>query len=476
MKTLRFQPMLILLAGIILLGSIALFVAQDEWLWLFVPTVFLLALFAIHKPEWVFYTLIASLPFSIEYFFPSGFSTDIPGEPLMLFTGFFAILAIAVKSQWKHSPGTVHPVALLLCGWFLWVGFTALLSTDRFLSLKYFAAKAWYIAAFVLPFIAWGNDNIVRRTMKILLTAMFLAVVFVLWNHAQSSFRFATVNEAVRPFFRNHVNYSAMLVCLVPVAWLVYRDLKERRWKAILLFIMAVILFALVVAYARGAWLALAAGILAYWLMEKRKIIVSFVFSIVLTIAALAWLKSGDRYLQLAPNFQKTIFHENFGEHLVATYKLKDLSSAERLYRWIAGIRMATERPLTGTGPNSFYPAYKSYTIPLYKTWVSDNPEKSGVHNYFLLLAIEQGLPGLLLFLLLVGSVLYFLQKGYHQYQNAFHRELARMGGVMMVMILVLNFLSDLIETDKVGSLFFIVLGLALYLDKQDKLPAKLPN
>ncbi|MBK8953719.1 MAG: O-antigen ligase family protein [Chitinophagaceae bacterium] len=119
--------------------------------------------------------------------------------------------------------------------------------------------------------------------------------------------------------------------------------------------------------------------------------------------------KQNDRYLQYAHDFKTTIFHKNFNEHLIATYRLKDVSTAERFYRWIAGVRMIKDNPVIGFGPGSFYPNYKEYTVPAFKTWVSNNKDHSTVHNYFLLLAVEQGLPGLFFFLLLTGAMLFLL-------------------------------------------------------------------
>ena len=116
---------------------------------------------------------------------------------------------------------------------------------------------------------------------------------------------------------------------------------------------------------------------------------------------AVFWIKADDRYLQYAHDYRTTIFHHDFREHLQATYQLKDVSTAERFYRWIAGVRMIKDNALTGYGPNTFYNNYKPYAVPAFKTWVSDNKEHSTVHNYFLLIAIEQGIPGLLFFLLL---------------------------------------------------------------------------
>jgi O-antigen ligase len=93
---------------------------------------------------------------------------------------------------------------------------------------------------------------------------------------------------------------------------------------------------------------------------------------------------------------------------------------------------------------------------------VSDNPERSTVHNYFLLILVEQGIPGLLIFCLLLYVLLSAAHRQYHAAEDLFDRAIA--AGILAVlsMIILLNMLSDLIETDKVGSIFFICIGLLL--------------
>jgi hypothetical protein len=76
------------------------------------------------------------------------------------------------------------------------------------------------------------------------------------------------------------------------------------------------------------------------------------------------------------------------------------------------------------------------------------------------LLGIEQGIPGLFIFLVLAGMMLFYSQRLYHRASEPFYRAVGMACGTVTVMILVLNFLSDLIETDKVGSLFFLVIGI----------------
>ena len=191
----------------------------------------------------------------------------------------------------------------------------------------------------------------------------------------------------------------------------------------------------------------------------------AFLLSVLLIITAVFWIKKNDRYLLYAHDYKTTIFHKDFGEHLVATYKLKDVSTAERFYRWIAGVRMIKDKWTTGYGPNTFYANYKPYAVPAYKTWVSDNKDHSTVHNYFLLTIIEQGLPGILFFLLLTGAMFYYAQQLYHRIADPLFKTAALTTGVILTMLLVVNFLSDLIETDKVGSLFFLCLSVLVITD-----------
>jgi len=180
-----------------------------------------------------------------------------------------------------------------------------------------------------------------------------------------------------------------------------------------------------------------------------------------------SWLLMDHHYLRFAPDHDHTVFHTDFSEHMAATIALKDVSNAERIYRWVAGIRMVAERPVTGFGPNSFYPQYRPYTLEIFKTWVSNNPEHSSVHNYFLLTLLEQGIPGLILFGLLYLAMLFKAQRLYHSLQNRFYRTIAMTVALMLVMIGVINAMSDLIETDKIGSLFWLCLGTLFVLETQ---------
>ncbi|MBC7875187.1 MAG: O-antigen ligase family protein [Ferruginibacter sp.] len=448
------------------IAFIGVAVVTGQYLLVIVPFALLLFVAGWQNKNQVFFLLIAALPFSVEYNFSPGLGTDIPDEFLML------LVSLVFFASWLHSPRSVskdirqHPLLFLLVPVVCWWIITIIFSSDPQVSVKYLLAKSWYLGAFVLaPLLVFTGKKSITITGLLLAGSMLVVAAIALLRHSGDGFSFATTSDAVSPFFRNHVNYSALLVCTLPI-WVAFFQLTPRKKERVVVAgIIAFVLLALYFSYARGAWLALLAGGIAWWLIKKRLLLYSYLVAVTLAICLLFWVKSNDRYLDYAPDYTTTIFHKDFNEHFVATYQLKDLSTAERLYRWVAGVRMIKENWLTGYGPNTFYDNYRGYTVPAYKTWVSDNPEHSTVHNYFLLTAVEQGIPGLLFFLILLGAMLYYAQYLYQRVTDLFYKTLALITGVMLVMIIVLNSLSDLIETDKIGSLFFLCLSLLIITD-----------
>jgi O-antigen ligase len=418
----------------------------------------------------VFFLLLCSIPFSAEFQVTSTLGTDFPDEPLMLFT------AGLVFCYWLYSPGILprkiigHPLIYLLAITFAWSVVSTLPSTDHLISVKFLLAKCWYIGAFVFaPLIVFKEKKVMKNAFLAPALGMLVITIVTICRHYSYGFSFVNINDALYPFFRNHVSYSAMLVCMIPVFFAIRRLSSSKSQKKWINLAILVLLLALFLSYSRGAWLALVVGGLSWWLIRKKLLIAGYIAVILIMLASLFWLKTNDRYLEYAPDYRSTIFHIDFREHLAATYQLKDLSTEERFYRWIAGIRMIKDNPFTGYGPNTFYYNYKPYAVPAFRTYVSNNKEHTTVHNYFLLLTIEQGIPGLIFFLLLTGVMLYYAQHLYYRTKDEFYKTVAITTGVIIMMILTVNFLSDLVETDKIGSLFFLSLSALIITDINTK-------
>ena len=449
------------------LASVFFFVAgimMEEKLLLTFPFLILAILFFSTDIRKLYFALLFFIPLSTEFSVTDTLSTDLPDEPMMLLLSGSLIVMMLLQPSIFPRQVKKSSLFLLVIIQLIWMFITVLFSYETFLSIKYVLAKTWFLTAFIfggLIFLKTKDDYILAS--KLLIAAMLITVVISLIKHASYGFSFESINLTVTPFFRNHVNYAALLVCLLPILF-VWHHFSKGRAKIVVVICIVIFLMALFFAYSRGAWLCLLSGLFT-WIAIQKKMLLSLLLATALIIMiGLFWLIQNDNYLKFAPDFNTTTQHTKIGEHLEATYTLKDMSTMERFYRWIAGLRMVNEELLKGYGPNTFSLHYKEYTVAAFKTWVSNNEEKSSVHNYFLLVAIEQGIPGLFILCFLLFTMFRISIKSYHTLKEPFDKALALLCGVMLSMILTLNLLSDLIETDKIGGIFFIVLGLLIHL------------
>ncbi|RFP63497.1 O-antigen ligase domain-containing protein [Hymenobacter lapidiphilus] len=359
-----------------------------------------------------------------------------------------------------------HPLLLLLLLTLLWAFVSAFFSVDSTKSVKYLLAKGWYLTPFVL-----GTLLLLRRPAHIwrvagLYTAgAIVTVLVILAKHGSRGFAFDETQWAVHDFYRNHVTYATVLALLLPFALYGARragGAARLAWRVAL----GLMLVGLVLSYTRASVLSLPVAGLFYVVMRLRQTRLLLVGALVAALAGAGYFMSQNNYMLYAPDFEKTVFNgENFGKHLEATYKLEDVSGMERVYRWVAAARMAADKPLVGSGPNTFYPEYKRYTVRSFRTYVSDNPEKSTTHNYFLLLLAEQGFPGMLLFITLVGAALITIETLYHRTTpGSEYRAVLLACGLSFVIIVFHLLLNELVEVDKIGSFFFINLAMLVRL------------
>jgi len=438
------------------------------FVWIIIPFIFH---YAVTFTGQLFWLMITVLPVSTELNLSPSLGLDFPDEILlMLLTGVFIIKLIHQPSLFP--PALIrHPLFLILILHLVWIMITCFFSVDPLLAVKYFLAKTWYVIPFVvLPQLIVNSKTGFKNIAFCLVIPMVLIVLQSLIRHSFYLFSFEGIKKTLSPFFRNHVNYSAMLVCILAILWCLKKLTPQKSvYSKWIITAIVIGITGLIFSYSRGAWIALVFGIAGGAIIHKKILKQALIIIAVLGMGTLAWLIRDNHYLKFIPDFQHTIFHTNFSDHLAATVTLKDVSDAERFYRWVAGVKMVIAKPITGFGPNNFYDNYKGYAANSFKTWVSNNPDHSSVHNYFLLTALEQGMAGLILFTALFTGMLLYTQKLYHQLHSYFYRMVALTTGIILVMIGTVNFLSDLIETDKIGSLFWLCLGVIILLTEKLK-------
>jgi O-antigen ligase len=463
---LRTTPTFGVFAWVIILSG-WLSAAFESFYPLVIPAFAILVYFSIVDFRNIFFFLLACIPLSTEFYFPNGYGTDLPTEPLTI--GLMIVYWLfALKNGVILRGGAFfrHPITLLILLHFGWILVTTINSENVFLSIKFLLAKTWYIVTFYfLAGLILQKQKDFKTFFWCIAIPLSIALVVTLFRQYGQGFSFKDVNKVMNPFFRNHVTYGCITVLFLPYIFLARS--WQKRGSSIKLFLTGtIILFLLAIqfSYVRAAYVGIF-GALGYYLVVRFQLtryVLGFVA--VAGIVFIAYMVQGNNYLNFTPNFEKTITHERFDNLLDATAKGEDVSTMERVYRWVAGFRMIEAKPFMGFGPNNFYSFYKSYTLTGFKTYVSDNPEQSTIHCYYLLMAVEQGIPGALIFLGLVGFALMRGERVYHQVRDW------RRGVIMAVMasfviILFLLLINDLVETDKFGSFFFMSLAALTNLD-----------
>jgi O-antigen ligase len=423
-----------------------------------VPMALLLFVVCFRHTRQAHLLLLFLIPLSMEVQLTAALGTDFPDEALMWMLSLpITVIIFRSRDESAHAVRQELLFRILLVQW-LWACTTIWFSAYPLLSLKYVLAKAWYI----LPFaggaaLFLNNRQRIVTASVVMITTMAAISIGVMARQAMTGFEFAKVNDAVRPLFRNHVNYSALLVCLLPLS--VAGAYLSRKYRVAFLALSLFWLIAVFLTYSRGAWLAVPVGIITALALRYRMLGRLAALTAVIIFAAITLLALNNRYLDHRPDFNRTIYHADLAGHIEATYRLRDLSTAERFHRWIAAFRMMEGHWMQGHGPNSFYPEYKPHVVNSFKTWVSANPERSTVHNYFLLLLTEQGLPGLILFIILLIAMFRKASRLYHDHDDPFLRTMTLTIAAILGMIITLIMLSDLIETDKIGGLFYTIVG-----------------
>ncbi|MEM9921429.1 MAG: O-antigen ligase family protein [Bacteroidota bacterium] len=455
----------------LVLGSIFGTILMDEVLFMGIPFFFLLVYWCVVDFKKVYFLLLFCIPLSTEFTLPNGFGTDLPTEPLMVGLMGVYLLYVFRHAGQMSSRFVRHPISLLILLHLLWIYATTIYSNLFFVSFKFSLAKTWYIIVFY--FMAGSilkKEKDWRNMFWIIFLPMLLTIFSVLFKHAQEGFAFDKVNAVLDPFYRNHVNYACILVLFFPFLWYArtwFKTFSFNWW--FLLGGGLVYLVAIQLSYTRAAYVALVLAAGAYFIIRLR--LIRYVLGLVLVGAVVGaiYMTVNNKYLEYAPNFERTITHRNFDNLVSATYKGEDISTMERFYRWIAGAYMSFEEPLTGFGPGNFYNFYRSYTVTSFRTYVSDNPEKSGIHSYYLMTLSEQGYPGLVIFLLICFYGLIRGENIYHQTENDFKKGLVMTILLSMIVIDALLLINDMIETDKVGSFFFIHLAILVNIDLSNR-------
>jgi O-antigen ligase len=458
----QWRWLLLLALALITLGSVWFALRLRINLLFAVPLIVVAGLQVIYNYKPVFYLLFFSIPGSLQVELGGGLSMDVLSEPLMLvlLTVFLFNLFSGNQFSLKKKVRPFHIMIALLLFWTL---FTSLTSEFPVRSFKYLLAKIWYLAAFIYTAekIVTSPEE-VKRVFWMFFIPLSLIALGVIIRHASFGFSFEVANGMAFPLYFNGVIYAATLVLFIPWAWYARTWYSPRSLQWYLIIIgLGIIVVSTVLTYKRGAWLALILLPIVTFLI-RWNIFDKFVYAVVVIgILALGYLIQDNRFYAFAPDYKKTIWHEgDISGHLSATFSGTEISSMERFFRWVAAKNMIADMPVLGSGPSTFNQVYQRYTDDAFRTYVSDNPEQSTTHNYYLMTFAEQGFPGGLLFIVLCLYMVLKAARLQGQIDDPVRRSILMLALLSLITILFHSILNEMIEVDKIGSMFWFDLFL----------------
>lgn len=324
----------------------------------------------------------------------------------ILFAGFLLLLGCALIYRFQYF--TIGNFAYQS----FWLGYTAMIFVVCSLIYCYFVRDEKYLSAFyILP--VWA--------------LILIGSIEAIWGLRQI-LGFSSSNHSyylLTGSFYNPGPYSGYLAMVFPVClseWLIQRNNGKRTWVQdifyyILSLLLLLILCILPVGMSRSAWIAtLISGLWVYgihnsWITSLKNIGRKYgkKMILVLIVGILILLLIGY-----------VLFH------------LKMNSAYGRLFMWKISCMAIAESPLTGHGSGSFVEAYgeaqeKYFAHGDFADWeelVAGSPEYA--FNEYLKIAIEYGIPILILILIGIGFCLWRGRK---------NQRYAACGGIISFMV-----------------------------------------
>lgn len=403
-----------------------------------------------------------------------GLSFTLPTEPLLM--GMMVLFYIKLLVEGRYdSRAFFHPITLAIVAYLLWMGFTSLNSTMPFISLKFLLSNLWFVTCFYfIGLQLFRKQQNLHRFLWLYFGSLVIVMLYSIFNHSLEGFTKQSADWAAQPFVINHGIYGAMLAFFVPfvVIYLVQSRLFTNKplVSFVMLFLLVLITVAIILSYTRAAWVSVLAALIFYVVLRLR---IQFRTLLILLGLLIIGFLSFQTTLLMKLERNKTDSATDMSQHVKSISNIRtDASNLERLNRWMSAFRMFKEKPMLGWGPGTYMLKYAPFQKPKDKTIVSTNmADIGGIHSEYLGPLVEMGIPGFLLFLILVGVVIYRGMYLYYTLQTPYIRSTLLMVLLGLVTYLTHGFLNNYLDIDKTALLFWGFIAMITAIDLYHRNP-----
>jgi O-antigen ligase len=434
-----------------------------------VAPVLILAWYFFFDPGIFLFLTVFFVPLSVKVDLSGGSFVTFPSEVMAVMLAGYLILNISTF----RVPGKrilSHPVFLLLLVYLLWLVITSALGEIPGVSFKRTFIQALFFIVFYFLFLT-RFDRPVNIVMFYIFYALGLVVPIIngmVW-HSQYNFNPQASYYMPQPFFIEHTVYGATIAFVIPMLiYLVFFKngfvlTRVRRWRlAVLLLICLTGEF---LSFSRGAWLSLM--VLPFFILVLKLKLPQMVLFAGLLVLLVLFLLNLDAVLKLVSHNEAQSNRGNLKEQIESVTNIhSDISNLERINRWECAIRMFESRPVTGYGVGTYQFVYGRFQVKDEMTRISTyHGEKGNAHSEYLGFLAETGLPGLIIYICLLFSVISTATSIIYRIRDCMIRDLAFVVLLSLLTFYFHTIFNGFIETDKVGSLFYGSLAAITALD-----------
>lgn len=449
----------------ILLNSVAVYFEQ---FWVSaIPLAVLIIWAAFFKLDILYLFIVFCTPasLSLSAIDVGGGGLYLPTEPLL----FGVLLVFIFKLLSGNSIDRriyKHPISIVIYVYLIWLFITSVTSEMPLVSFKFLLSKMWFIVpAFFVGAHIFKNLENIKRYFLLYLFPLFAVIIYTLIHHASYGFDKDAGHWVMDPFFKDHTSYGAVLAMYFPI---LIGLLSLKKMSALLRMVLilgfVILSVGLIFSFTRAAWVSLvvAAALMVLMFLKVR---LRTLIGVFLVMGAIVWAGQDDILIMLEKNKQDS--SDDLTEHVESMSNVSsDASNLERLNRWNCAFELFYERPFVGWGPGTYQFVYAPFQRSSDLTIISTNNADGGnAHSEYFGPLAEQGLPGTIIFVVLVIAV---CQLGFRLFYTLENREM-----LTYVLICTLGLftyfvhgtLNNYLDTDKASIPFWGFIGVLVAID-----------
>lgn len=470
LKKLTKTYLLYILVALYVLGNVYVLVKKRDYFFEYnaIPFILIVGYYAIYNLQSLLFLLAFVTPLSVtlkELGYYGSVNLSLPAEPLMAGLMLLYFLHKIYTNQYDRRINA-HPLTIIIYVQLFWIFVTMLASEDIVISLKFLVSRCWFLFScyFLANYLFKNKGNIVPF-LSAYIASLAIVCLYTIFTHSKYGFDHKSADWVMSPFYNDHTAYGAALAMFIPVivAFLFMSNINRFN-KMLYLFVLILFAVAITLSYARAAWLGVAVALAVYVTLLLKfnfKVLITVLF----TIGVLMFSFQDDILIALGRN--NTDAEEGFLNNIESVSNIStDASNLERLNRWSCAVRMWQDMPVFGWGPGTYMFMYAPYQLSSQKTVISTNFGTNGnAHSEYLGPLAEEGLPGLLIVLVLL---FYTFNFGYRLHKEIKDRNMRILGtGVFLGLVtyFIHGFINNFLDTDKLSLPFWSFLSIMLCID-----------